>query len=57
MSLCTAVFYATEIISALSYLHSMSIVYRDVKPENLLLDRDGHLKITDFGFSKILNDR
>ncbi|KAA0199862.1 hypothetical protein HAZT_HAZT003311, partial [Hyalella azteca] len=55
--LATAVFYATEIISALAYLHSMSIVYRDVKPENLLLDRDGHLKITDFGFSKVLSDR
>lgn len=53
----TAVFYASEIVSALSYLHSLSVVYRDVKPENLLLDRDGHLKITDFGFSKKLVDR
>uniref|UniRef100_A0A6A7G9E5 Protein kinase DC2-like n=2 Tax=Hirondellea gigas TaxID=1518452 RepID=A0A6A7G9E5_9CRUS len=53
----TAVFYATEIVSALTYLHSLSIVYRDVKPENLLLDKDGHLKITDFGFSKKLTDR
>lgn len=32
-------------------------MYRDLKPENLLLDRDGHLKITDFGFAKKLKDR
>ncbi|XP_060583592.1 cAMP-dependent protein kinase catalytic subunit PRKX-like isoform X1 [Ruditapes philippinarum] len=50
-------FYASEIVSALEYLHSRSIVYRDLKPENLLLDRDGHLKITDFGFAKKLLDR
>lgn len=55
--LSTAVFYAAELVSALTYLHSLSIVYRDVKPENLLLDRKGHLKITDFGFSKKLTDR
>lgn len=42
---------------ALEYLHSLSIVYRDLKPENLLIDRDGHLKITDFGFAKKLKDR
>lgn len=53
----TSNFYASEIISALDYLHKRSIVYRDLKPENLLLDRDGHLKITDFGFAKRLTDR
>lgn len=53
----TANFYASEIVLALEYLHSLSIVYRDLKPENLLLDRDGHLKITDFGFAKKLKDR
>nr|XP_053641429.1 cAMP-dependent protein kinase catalytic subunit 3-like [Cherax quadricarinatus] len=53
----TASFYASEIVSALEYLHSLSVVYRDLKPENLLLDKDGHLKITDFGFAKKLTDR
>lgn len=53
----TASFYASEIVSALEYLHSLSVVYRDLKPENLLLDQDGHLKITDFGFAKKLTDR
>ncbi|XP_040572393.1 cAMP-dependent protein kinase catalytic subunit 3 [Lepeophtheirus salmonis] len=53
----TSLFYISEIVCALEYLHSQSIVYRDLKPENLLLDRDGHLKITDFGFAKRISDR
>ncbi|ESO96139.1 hypothetical protein LOTGIDRAFT_116148, partial [Lottia gigantea] len=52
-----SIFYSCEIISALDYLHVNSIVYRDLKPENLLLDPDGHLKITDFGFAKKIQDR
>jgi len=53
----TAQFYAAEIVSALEYLHSLSIIYRDLKPENLLIDQEGHLIITDFGFAKKITDR
>ncbi|XP_061431308.1 cAMP-dependent protein kinase catalytic subunit PRKX [Lethenteron reissneri] len=52
-----AAFFAAEITCALAYLHSRAVVYRDLKPENVLLDRDGHVKLTDFGFAKILQDR
>ncbi|KAJ3383242.1 cAMP-dependent protein kinase [Entophlyctis sp. JEL0112] len=50
-------FYAAEIVLAIEYLHERDIIYRDLKPENLLLDHFGHIKITDFGFAKKVNDR
>jgi len=53
----TSKFYAAEIVLAMEYLHEKNIVYRDLKPENLLIDKDGHIKITDFGFAKVVEDR
>jgi len=45
-------FYTCELVLAVGYLHSLNIIYRDLKPENVLVDANGHAKITDFGLSK-----
>jgi len=52
----TARFYSSEVIMALEHLHNGGIVFRDLKLENLVLSATGHLKLTDFGFAKNLND-
>jgi len=45
-------FYMAELVLALEYLHLQGVVYRDVKPENILIDAEGHIRLTDFGLSK-----
>jgi len=47
-----AKFYAAEIVSGMEYLHAHGVIYRDLKPENLLLSHKGHIVMTDFGLSK-----
>jgi hypothetical protein len=47
-----AKFYIAEIILAIEHLHSLDIVYRDLKPQNILLDNFGHLRLADFGLAK-----
>ena len=48
----TARFYAGSVVLAFEYIHNLNYCYRDLKPENLLLDATGYLKVTDFGFAK-----
>jgi len=53
----TARFYTGCVVEGFAYMHSRNIIYRDLKPENLVLDSKGYLKITDFGFAKEITDR
>ena len=50
-------FYLAEIACALEHLRQHRIIHRDIKGDNFVLDKDGHVVLTDFGFAKVLNER
>ena len=52
-----AKFYGAAVILALAYLHNKDIAYRDMKPENCLIDKDGYPKLVDFGFAKVITGK
>jgi len=56
ITLSAAAFYSSQIVLALEHLHSLHVLHRDVKPENILLDEVGNLKLADFGLARLLEN-
>lgn len=54
LALEQARYYVANVVAAFTYLSSLNVVYRDLKPENLLLASNGQLRVVDFGFAKVL---
>eukprot|EP00903_Cladosiphon_okamuranus_P013096 g12215.t1 len=52
-----APFYASEVLLALEHLHKHCVIYRDLKPENVLLDSQGHIRLADLGLAKVLKSK
>ena len=50
-------FITACVVSVFEYIHSKDICYRDLKPENLMIDKDGYIKMVDFGFAKVVTDK
>ena len=48
-------FYFAEMLLGLEFIHEQGVLYRDLKPENIFIDIDGHIKLADFGLSKLRN--
>jgi protein kinase A len=52
----TAKFYAANVLTALDFMHHEGVAYRDLKPENLVLDNEGYLRVIDLGFAKYIGE-
>ena len=52
-----AAFYAACVVSAFNHFWEKDVIYRDLKPENLMLDKYGYIKVVDYGFAKVLNGK